>query len=413
MGERSRTGARSPPRCAAVEARWPCDGGVPLRARRAAPRPDIAGTIPARDAYGNWPLANSPWASPTWRRRPGTSTSSRRTTPSSDCGPRRERRGHAPQGTPEQRRARGALRARRCTGDHPAGVARRTTGRCPARRAPDRARGPASPRPARHRATRDPPRRRRGDLPGDRPRHHRRPPALGRSRRPRSSRPPPTSTHSSPPSPKDTTFHLGVHLTITSETDAMRWAPVAPRGRVGSLLDDAGLLRLGGTDEARPAEIERELDAQLARVRATGVRLSHLDSHQGALLYHGAERFAALRGVAKRACLPIPIPETFFRKFPYLAEALDDGQLPLADLMSIDPSCWRGLGGVLHRPLRGDAARGDTAPRVLRRGHARGAAHLKPAPRSPRVRRRLRARAMRRWSGAARCGRWPAGTASR
>lgn len=138
--------------------------------------------------------------------------------------------------------------------------------------------------------------------------------------------------------PQDTTFDLGVHLTITSETDAMRWAPVAPRGRVGSLLDDAGLLRLGGTDEARPAEIERELEAQLARVRATGVRLSHLDSHQGALLYHGAERFTALRRVAKRACLPIPIPETFFRKFPYLAEALDDGQLPLADLMSIDPS---------------------------------------------------------------------------
>lgn len=138
--------------------------------------------------------------------------------------------------------------------------------------------------------------------------------------------------------PTDTTFDLGVHLTITSETDAMRWAPVAPRGRVGSLLDDAGLLRLGGTDEARPADIERELEAQLARVRATGIRPSHLDSHQGALLYHGAERFEALRRVARRACLPIPLPETFFRKFPYLAEALDDGHLPLADLMSIDPS---------------------------------------------------------------------------
>jgi chitin disaccharide deacetylase len=138
--------------------------------------------------------------------------------------------------------------------------------------------------------------------------------------------------------PKDTTFDLGVHLTITSETDAMRWPPVAPRGRVGSLLDDAGLLRLGGTDGARPAEIERELEAQITRVRAAGIRLSHLDSHQGALLYHGAERFEALRRVAKRACLPIPIPETFFRKFPYLADALDDGQLPLADLMSIDPS---------------------------------------------------------------------------
>lgn len=138
--------------------------------------------------------------------------------------------------------------------------------------------------------------------------------------------------------PRDTSYDLGVHLTITSETEAMRWAPAAPRGRVASLVDSAGFLRLGGTDGAPVHEIERELEAQLARVRAAGIRPSHLDSHQGALLYHGAERFEALRRVAKRACLPIPVAETFFRKFPYLAEALDDGQAPLADLMSIDPA---------------------------------------------------------------------------
>lgn len=136
----------------------------------------------------------------------------------------------------------------------------------------------------------------------------------------------------------DARYDLGAHLALTSETPAMRWSSAAARERVRTLVDDDGMLEIGVRPNARADEIERELDAQLARVRAAGIRPTHLDSHQGALLYHGAERFEVLRRVAKRACLPIPVPESLFGRFPYLADALDDGQLPLADLMSIDPA---------------------------------------------------------------------------
>ncbi len=131
---------------------------------------------------------------------------------------------------------------------------------------------------------------------------------------------------------------LGVHLALTSETAALRLPAAAPRARVRSLVDGDGMLRIDLPEDARIDEIERELDAQVTRARALGLPLTHLDSHQGLLLYHGAPRFEALRRIAKRACLAIPVPESFFRRYPYLAGALDDGQPQLADLMSIDPA---------------------------------------------------------------------------
>jgi chitin disaccharide deacetylase len=147
-----------------------------------------------------------------------------------------------------------------------------------------------------------------------------------------------------PALPRGEPFDLGVHLTLTSETPAMSWRPAARSG-VRSLLAPDGNLPVIVSERARAAEIEHELSAQVGRVRALGITPTHLDSHQGALLFHGPERFGALRRVAARECLPIPVPESVFGQFPYLASALDDGQIPLADLVSIEPSVppaqWR------------------------------------------------------------------------
>ena len=134
---------------------------------------------------------------------------------------------------------------------------------------------------------------------------------------------------------------LGVHLTLTSESPSMRYTPSAPLRSVRALVDPSGRFPLRAVGAPITAGIEREveteIEAQVARVRGAGVVPTHLDSHQGALLYGGPELFRALRRVAKRECLPIPVPESYFTRFPYLAEALDDGQPPLANLVSIGP----------------------------------------------------------------------------
>jgi chitin disaccharide deacetylase len=79
---------------------------------------------------------------------------------------------------------------------------------------------------------------------------------------------------------------LGVHLAVNSEWTGYRWRPVAAVDAVSSLLDADGYLPLEETAvvaHAKPAEVERELRAQVDRARAAGIRLSHLDSHMATL----------------------------------------------------------------------------------------------------------------------------------
>lgn len=124
---------------------------------------------------------------------------------------------------------------------------------------------------------------------------------------------------------------LGIHLSLVGE------CPVSPPHQVPSLVTRDGRLHdnafaftghyLRGRIDA--GHLARELDAQIQRVRDTGLRISHLDSHQhlhmlpavweivaGLAIRHG---IPAARRAAER---PAPYMATDPRRWPRLAQLL-------------------------------------------------------------------------------------------
>ena len=80
---------------------------------------------------------------------------------------------------------------------------------------------------------------------------------------------------------------LGLHLTLTSEWKTYRWAPVASKERVPSLLDSSGYL-WPDSDPAKQHikadEAEREIRAQMEKAISMGIHPTHIDTHMGALV---------------------------------------------------------------------------------------------------------------------------------
>jgi chitin disaccharide deacetylase len=78
----------------------------------------------------------------------------------------------------------------------------------------------------------------------------------------------------------------GLHLTLTSEWDPYRWAPVAGKPAVPGLCDPHGYLWDSVrevVESATPDEVEREIRAQIERAEDIGIDVTHIDTHMGTL----------------------------------------------------------------------------------------------------------------------------------
>ncbi|MEX2286536.1 MAG: polysaccharide deacetylase family protein [Planctomycetaceae bacterium] len=137
----------------------------------------------------------------------------------------------------------------------------------------------------------------------------------------------------------------GIHLCLNSEFGGYRWGPVAPREKVPSLLDKDGYLHHGSAEvaaNAKTAEVEIELRAQIERAKQFGIPLSHLDTHMGTLLMR-PDFVEVYVNLGIEYDLPVlfirKIPPAIKRAYPGLArdnadkliKVLDEKKLPVLD----------------------------------------------------------------------------------
>jgi chitin disaccharide deacetylase len=100
---------------------------------------------------------------------------------------------------------------------------------------------------------------------------------------------------------------IGIHLTLTSEWNTMRWAPLAPRDKVPGLLDPEGYMWRRVQEiamRATPQEVEMELRAQIEKARTMGIRFTHLDTHMGTL-YARPDYFQVFEKLGREYGVPI------------------------------------------------------------------------------------------------------------
>ncbi len=100
---------------------------------------------------------------------------------------------------------------------------------------------------------------------------------------------------------------LGIHLTLTSEWEYLRWGPVAPAGQVSSLLDENGYFYPNCAqlwEHAKIEEVEMELRAQIKKAIAMGIQPTHLDSHMGCLFSSDPRYYELYVKLAKEFGIP-------------------------------------------------------------------------------------------------------------
>lgn len=91
---------------------------------------------------------------------------------------------------------------------------------------------------------------------------------------------------------------VGVHLTLTSEHRYYRWGPVSRPSRLAGLTDHSGAMWRSVVDvrgNADPDAVVEEWRAQVDRALASGVDVTHLDTHMGsAFSPQWSEQYVAL-----------------------------------------------------------------------------------------------------------------------
>ncbi len=140
---------------------------------------------------------------------------------------------------------------------------------------------------------------------------------------------------------------LGIHITLTAEWKHYKWGGVLAASDIPSLLNEQGFFYESVeafAKNAKPAEVEKEVRAQIERAIAFGIKPTHLDSHMGSL-FASPELFAIFQKVGREYGMPVLLPLNMMRQMaPQFEKLIEPGQFAIDQFFSlftqIPPEKW-------------------------------------------------------------------------
>jgi len=119
---------------------------------------------------------------------------------------------------------------------------------------------------------------------------------------------------------KNPELDLGIHLTLTCEWgEKYPWTPVLDNTKVPSLYNSSGIMWQNVQEllnHAKREDIFSELDAQIKKVLATGLKPTHLDDHMD--LHNRLDLFPIIMELSRKYKLPMRVWKRRRYKYPIL-----------------------------------------------------------------------------------------------
>jgi hypothetical protein len=132
---------------------------------------------------------------------------------------------------------------------------------------------------------------------------------------------------------------VGIHLTLTSEWKLYKWGGLSSSDQIESLLDKDHYFYPSVEELGKAVKVNeamKEMKAQIDKVIASGVELTHIDTHMGSVLAT-PELVQAYLSLADTYHLPVLFPREYLSWFPpEVAKALGSKVFLLDNLFMLD-----------------------------------------------------------------------------
>jgi predicted glycoside hydrolase/deacetylase ChbG (UPF0249 family) len=126
-------------------------------------------------------------------------------------------------------------------------------------------------------------------------------------------------------------YDLGLHITMTSEWDNIKWGGISDTKNITSLLNEEGHFYKSSTEfakHAKLAEVEFEFRAQIEHAIASGIQPTHLDSHMGSL-FQNEQLLSLYIKMGREYKIPVVLPLNFISSTPSYMALLTHSEHPI------------------------------------------------------------------------------------